>query len=127
MIYLASPYSDPDPGLRNFRYHAACATIAYLLREGRFAFSPIVHSHPLTEYGLPGQWEFWETYDRWHLAHCRELWVLQLQGWERSLGVQREIEIARHFGKPIRLLRPPPPLLLMGQTAIQNPTGEGGQ
>ena len=34
MIYLASPYSDPDPAVREQRFEAACAVTAVMLRAG---------------------------------------------------------------------------------------------
>ncbi len=104
MIYLASPYSHPDPVIREERYRAACRTAAALLREGRSVFSPIAHSHPLTEYGLPADWTFWKHCDRELLERCDEVLVLLLDGWKDSVGVREEIRIAREMGKPVRYL-----------------------
>ena len=59
MIYLASPYSHPDPAVRKERFHAACQARAELIRAGWIVFSPIVHSHPLVEHGVPTTWDFW--------------------------------------------------------------------
>ena len=106
MNYLASPYSDPDPVVREARYRFVCAATASLLQEGFQVFSPIVQSHPLIAWGLPTEWSFWEPFDRWLLQQCQELWVLQLTGWKQSVGVQKEIEYARAFGIPIRYLQP---------------------
>ena len=101
MIYLAQPYSHPDPAVRERRYEAACRATAALMRAGLIVFSPIAHSHPLTRYGLPGDWQFWERYDRAHLEVCTCLAVLMLDGWKGSKGVQSEISIARQLGKPV--------------------------
>lgn len=46
-----------------------------LLRGGRQVYSPVVHGHPLTAHGAPGDWPFWERVDRWHLERCDELAV----------------------------------------------------
>ncbi len=102
VIYLASPYSDIDPDVREERYQAACRKAAALMREGGLVFSPIVHSHPLTFHGLPGDWGYWEQYDRRQLEHCDEVVVLALPGWKESKGVQAEIAIAKDLGKPVR-------------------------
>jgi hypothetical protein len=53
MIYLASPYSHPDPAVREARFREACRAAAKLMRLGQPAFSPIVHGHPIAVYGLP--------------------------------------------------------------------------
>lgn len=58
IAYLASPYSSPDPVVREERFHAACRATAALLRDGLFVFATIVHSHHLVEHGLPGDWTF---------------------------------------------------------------------
>jgi hypothetical protein len=60
MIYLSSPYSAPDPAVREARFQAACRATAELMRAGRIVYSPIVFSHPLTAFGLPTDWSYWE-------------------------------------------------------------------
>jgi nucleoside 2-deoxyribosyltransferase len=102
MIYLASPYSHPDPAVREQRFREACRAAAELLRDGHAVISPIAHSHPLTQHGLPGDWEFWEHYDRELIARCDEVVVLMLDGWHESVGVQAEIRIAQQLGKRVR-------------------------
>jgi nucleoside 2-deoxyribosyltransferase len=106
MIYLASPYSHPDPAVREERFHAACHAVAALLLAGEPAISPIAHSHPLVELGLPADWTFWQRYDRDLLARCDAVVVLTLDGWETSVGVREEIRIAQELGKPVRYLAP---------------------
>jgi len=101
LIYLASPYSHPDERVRQQRFDAACQATAALMRAGLIVFSPIAHSHPLTRYGLPGDWQFWERYDRAHMEVCTGLAVLMLDGWKESKGVQAEIAIARQLSKPV--------------------------
>jgi len=102
MIYLAVPYSHPDPGVRQERFRAACKVAATLLRSGQAVYSPIVHSHPLVDEGLPTDWSFWETFDRPHLERCDQVIVLMLDGWETSAGVRAELELARQPNKPVR-------------------------
>lgn len=106
MIYLASPYSDPLPEVREYRFNVICEVTARLIREGHHVFSPIAHSHPLARHGLPGDWAFWEAYDRRMIAACDELWVCTMMGWRYSKGVQAEIVIAGEEGKPVRYIAP---------------------
>jgi hypothetical protein len=102
LVYLAVPYSDPDPAVRLLRFAAANKAAAKLMREGIYVFSPISHTHPIALAGdLPLGWEFWAGYDRAILSACRELRVLMLDGWERSVGVRAEIEIAREMSIPV--------------------------
>ncbi len=104
LTYLASPYTHPDPAVRQWRFEAACRLTATLMRAGQMVFSPVVHSHPLTRYGLPKGWDFWRRYDRIHLERCSELAVLMLDGWRESKGVTAEINIAWELDKPVRYL-----------------------
>ncbi len=104
MIYLASPYSHPDAAVRQQRFEAACRVAAELIRRGHVVFSPIAHSHSIAQHGLPMDWGFWEAQDRRLLAACDELWVLKLDGWQHSRGVQAEIAIARALGKAVRFV-----------------------
>jgi hypothetical protein len=69
-------------------------------------FSPIVHSHPLTAFGLPTDWAFWERCDRQYLQRCDELVVSTLDGWQESVGVQAEIKLAAELAKPVSFLHP---------------------
>jgi nucleoside 2-deoxyribosyltransferase len=104
VIYLASPYSHPDPAIREQRFQAGCQAAAALLRAGHIVFSPVIHSHVLVAHGLPSDWEFWKHVDREHLERCDEVVVLMLDGWEESVGVAAEIRIARELGKRVRYL-----------------------
>lgn len=104
MIYLATPYSHPDPVVREQRFQSACRASAKLLASGLAVFSPIVHGHPLVDHGLPTDWPFWERFDRDHLVRCDEVVVLMLDGWRESVGVAAEIQIAAELGKPVRYL-----------------------
>ena len=106
MIYLASPYSHPDPEVRAARLRQTCRHAARLVRKGRLVYSPIAHSHMLAEQGLPADWPFWAEHSRWMLSACRELVVLALPGWEESTGVKAEVEIAQGLGLPVRFVAP---------------------
>ncbi len=106
MIYVASPYSHPDAAVRTARYDAARRHAAQLVRDGRLAYSPIVHSHPLAELGLPGDWSYWAEHNRRMLAACDAVVVLALPGWQESRGVAAEVAIASELGLPVRFEAP---------------------
>ena len=77
-----------------------------MMREGEMVYSPIAHSHCIARFGLPVDWGFWEAHSRAMLSRCDSVAVLQLDGWDRSVGVRREIEIATTMGIPVRHIVP---------------------
>jgi hypothetical protein len=112
MIYVCSAYSHPDAAVRQQRFEAACRATAALIRQRKVVYSPIVHGHPLCQYGLPLDWAFWKRHDLAFLEMCDEVLVLKLDGWQTSVGVQAEMEAARRLEKPVTLLDPADFLLL---------------
>jgi len=104
VIYLCSPYTDSSPAVREQRYQAACRQAAEMLRCGILVFSPIAYTHGIAAHGLPLEWPFWERFDRAFLEMCSEVWVLTLDGWRESKGVQAEIALARELGKAVMLV-----------------------
>lgn len=105
LIYLASPYSHPDPQVRQYRYEQVLEATRLLMLQGRHVWAPIVYTHQLAEAGMPVEWEFWQAFDGMMLRRCQELWVLTLDGWEESRGIQAEIDAARGLGIRV-VLRP---------------------
>lgn len=73
-----------------------------MLRRGLVVYSPIVHNHPIAELiDLPKDWAFWEKIDITMLAKCDMLYVLKINGWEKSRGVAAEIKFAMNRNIPI--------------------------
>ena len=102
MTYICSPYTHPDPAVREQRFQEVCRQAARLLRGGEMVYSPIAHSHCIARFGLPIDWGFCEGHSRAMLARCDRVAVLELDGWQESVGVRREVEIARALGIPVR-------------------------
>ena len=102
MIYIASPYTHADPAVRQQRFENVCHYVAKRMLEGAIVYSPIAHSHPITErFNLPVTWDFWAHFDRCMIQKSDGLEVLMLDGWIRSKGVNAEIDFARGLGLPI--------------------------
>jgi len=98
LIYLATPYSDPDPAVREARFHAVNKVAASFMRDGVNVFSPISHGHSIAQDGdLPIDWEFWQEYCLAMLSYCCALFVLTVPGWRESVGVQAEIKMAEEL------------------------------
>lgn len=104
LIYLASPYSHPDPQIRRDRYADVLRATRLLMDQGHHVWSPIVYTHQLAEAGMPVEWEFWQAFDTMMLARCQELWVLTVDGWRDSEGIRGELWMARRLAMPMRLL-----------------------
>jgi len=76
--------------------------------KGWNPFSPITHSHAMHVIGgLRGDWAYWEKIDREYLSISERIVIVTLDGWEKSVGVNAETEIARQFGIPIWHLTEP--------------------
>jgi hypothetical protein len=109
LVYLASPYSHPDPLVKAERFRQACTVAGKMMKEGQCVFSPIAHSHPIEQYFEDGSVEghdFWLKQDFAVLSHCAKLVVLAIDGWERSKGVAAEIEFAQQNQIPLEFLVP---------------------
>lgn len=105
-IYLASPYTPHNGESMESRVKAVTeATARLIIRTGCSIFSPIVHSHYVANH-LPDDLrldhEFWMRQDLGILAHANQLWILMLDGWHLSKGIQRETDYALEQRIPIR-------------------------
>ena len=101
-IYLAAPYSHPDLQIREIRVQQVSRAAAQLMRDGHCVFSPLSHSHPIANHiGNHLEHDFWLNQCLPFIPWCDELWVMQLDGWEDSRGIEMEIEAASKAGKDI--------------------------
>ena len=99
LTYLAVPYSDPDPIVRQHRFDQVNRVAARLIGSGQLVFSPISHSHHISiEHEMSCGWEFWKQHDEYMLSLCSKILVLMLDGWKESVGVQAEITFATEHG-----------------------------
>lgn len=108
MIYLASPYSHDDPDIREERFEAVCGVAAELMAEHIVVFSPIAHTHPIAEHGnLDGMdADFWLKFDKEFILRSEVVWVLMLDGWRESYGVNWETEFAKEHDIPVGYIDP---------------------
>ena len=68
-------------------------------------YSPIVSNHEVAKHhDLPKDWAYWEKIDFMFIDACQELWVLMMEGWEESKGVQAEIKYAQARDIPIKYI-----------------------
>ncbi len=102
-VYLASPYTHPDPAVRTRRARAVSRAAACLMRRGEIVYSPVSMGHAIAEAApeLPHDFEWWQHQCMPYLEWADELIVLRLPGWAESRGVKEEIAEARKRGIPI--------------------------
>ena len=64
--------------------------------------APMIQDYQLLPY-MPtteATWADWGQHCRALIERCDEVWVIQLDGWDTSVGVKGEIEHARKHSKP---------------------------
>lgn len=106
IIYLAAPYKHEKESVIEYRVDQVNKKAAQLMEQGYIIFSSVSHSHPISKYCQvdPCNSDFWLKQDLPFLHVCDELWIYRLQGWDKSVGIQKEIEYAIRLGKPIRYI-----------------------
>lgn len=107
MIYLAGPYTHADPAVMEHRYQETLKMVGLLTNKGYVVYSPIAHFHPVAcVCDLPRDFQFWQRINFWMIDRADVLYVLQLDGWDVSIGVAAEIERAVAQNKTIIHLTP---------------------
>lgn len=104
LAYVATPYSHESKFVKYLRGVLAEAIGAKLISQGFHIFGPIAESSQYTKHAdnIGGSWDFWEAHDKMMLEKCDVLFVVKLKGWDKSVGVQAEIEHAKKLGIPVK-------------------------
>jgi hypothetical protein len=107
LIYLASPYNHKNPAIREQRYKEVLKATAKLIKAGCIIYSPIVHNHFVAlqieeSCGSHAGFDKWERFDCKMISRCDELWVLKIDGWEKSVGIAGEIKFAQSMSMKIK-------------------------
>jgi Domain of unknown function (DUF1937) len=110
IIYLACPYTDASPEIREQRFRAATKAAAALIKQGHIVFSPITMTHPIDvvlagALGTLGS-EFWIKFDEAFMPFCSELVIVGVEGWDRSSGIAREREFFEASKLPVWFVDP---------------------
>lgn len=107
MIYLATPYSHPDRGVRYKRYREAVNEVVRLTMEGHVVYSPIVYWHEMAEkYNLPTDHLFWKRQNEAIMLKSDMIVVDMIDGWDLSKGVEHEIQFGNENGITVIMLNP---------------------
>lgn len=105
-IYLAAPYAHPNPAVRLFRLKAVNGMAAKLLKEGHEVFSPLSMGHEICRTcELPTDFPFWRSTCLSMIEHwATHVYVLNLEGWEESVGVREEMALTKKLGIECNML-----------------------
>lgn len=99
--YAASPYSNYPEG-KAAACRDACFVTASLFKRNILVYSPIAHTHALAEaHSLPGDAAFWKAFDEALMLPALGLIVPEMPGWDKSVGVQSEIDFCLAHSKPV--------------------------
>jgi len=105
LVYLAVPYTHKDKAVMEYRFIQANKTAGMIMRKSEIVYSPISHCHPIhLMCEMPGDWEFWKRIDKTYIELSHKMYILKLDGWEESPGVQAEIEMAKELNLKIVFL-----------------------
>ena len=107
LVYLASPYSSGGSVTGEkveVRTGATARMAVMLLDAGVNLYSPIMMGIGLESRGYTRPRDWWMHRDKKFLRKCDCVAVLTLDGWEKSPGVQEEIELSLVAGKKIFLI-----------------------
>ena len=96
IVYLACPYTDSDPKVRERRFQCASLAAAHLVEQNLIVYSPITMTHPIDQILAAEEQtlgsEFWVNFDEAFMAVCSRMIILKVDGWDRSSGIRRETQ-----------------------------------
>ena len=110
LVYLGCPYSLDGQATekqmaKRYEQVTRCANI--LFRTGLNVYSPISMHHNIQKHNpIKMTTRDWLQLDYEYLRHSEMLYVLKIDGWDKSLGLLSEIEFAQERKIPIVYIEP---------------------
>jgi hypothetical protein len=107
LIYVGTPYTKYHGGI-HAAFVDACRLTARLLRAGLRVYSPIAHTHPIAIHGEidPLDLSVWLPFDAAIMGKSDAMIVGMLPGWDKSTGVQHEVDEFTSAFKPVFDMNP---------------------
>lgn len=107
LIFLSTPYTAHPNGLE-IAHGQTCDLVIKLHHQKVWGiYSPILHFHDVAYYGnLPTTANHWKEENEHKLRVASALLIGKLPGWDKSDGIQSEVEYASAWKKRIYLIDP---------------------
>lgn len=111
LVYLASPFSHTSNKVMLKRRKDIDSIGAKLQCKHRNVaiFPPITISDTYAKISkgkLGHTFDSWRKIDFYTISKCDEVWVVKMEGWDRSIGVIAEIEYAKSLKIPVKFINP---------------------
>lgn len=117
-VYIAAPYTSSFNDVvskrsqEDRRYETIEHYMVKVFNQGNIALSPVIHCRDLAlRHRMPTTYDFWQTYCEETLKliskdERSEVHVLMMEGWESSVGVKHEVEVAKSLQITVRYIFP---------------------
>ncbi len=106
-IFLACPYGHDDNDVVEKRFQIANAVSAQMIRSGAVVFSQVSMSHPINacmkDLDRASIGATWAPVDAAFMEMMNELVILDIEGWDKSAGIKREIAFFESRDRKISL------------------------
>jgi len=114
MVYLASPFTcyyesnTLKHQIERFRYDLITEIGGKLELIYAYAFIlPITMSYNTAKYmNVSGEFKYWARRDLTYISRSDEVWVVQMEGWEDSIGIREEVKFAQENNITVRYVHP---------------------
>jgi len=104
-IYLAGPYTSPDPTIQDKRFIKLVHVTSKLMMMGYTVVTPVLSGVPLSLLDkVENSHEFWMQQDLPVLNKANEMLILALPGWQDSTGLCAEMYYARLWDIPYQCI-----------------------
>ena len=108
MVLITGPYSSPDAEVKALRVKTIALACANLIGQtNQVAKSTHLSGLGIIEKSgkkLPDNTEFWLEFCRVFVRAAEEVYVLDMDGWDKSGGVADEIHEAKELNIPVYLV-----------------------
>lgn len=106
-FYLGSPLTHDEAAVRYERYQEAIRAAAWLTQRGIWCYSPIIQTFEMSNrYKMPYTFEFWDRYNQEMIKASQGMFLLMLDGWEKSAGLTAELTFCWSIACPVWGMRP---------------------
>lgn len=108
MKYLSIPFSHSNPSVVQERMTMFWKALAHRITISKEVVVSPMTLYPMLDYvpHIPTNYDYWGPYSESLLSQCDTLYVLMLEGWKESKGVQGEIDFAMNHKIQIIYLSP---------------------